>query len=290
MRFGSAISWVASSIPITAIKDFASTVRGFRLSDFAAPGSAVSMGNQRLTGLAAPTDANDAARKAYVDSAVSSAQSAAEAAAKNYADGRHTAALAADTATLNAAKEYADTKPGSSRESLGLGTASVVAFAGVDATAPGIGSARVYSGSASASGYLDLLTAAGSRIALVGNSDGTRVELRALASGSYFDFVQSPGALPPRVSGQEIIHEGNFRSKLPSDLARIKRGFFVGDGSRTTFNCKHDLGVYRTVVAITNDSGELILTDHYPVDENNVSIMFAEAPFTGLNFYWTLIG
>lgn len=61
---------VAADIPsLTAskISDLATTVQAYRLDQFAAPTSSVSMNSQKITGVAAPTDANDAVNKAYAD-------------------------------------------------------------------------------------------------------------------------------------------------------------------------------------------------------------------------------
>lgn len=52
------------------ISDFDTQVRTSRLDQMAAPTSAVSLNNQRITSLATPTVASDAATKGYVDSAV----------------------------------------------------------------------------------------------------------------------------------------------------------------------------------------------------------------------------
>lgn len=61
---------VAGDIPtLTAAKisDFDTAVRTSRLDQMATPAAAVSMGSQRITSLADPTSAQDAATKAYVD-------------------------------------------------------------------------------------------------------------------------------------------------------------------------------------------------------------------------------
>lgn len=52
------------------ISNFAATVQSTTLNQLAAPTAAVAMNNQRLTGLAEPTAAQDAATKNYVDAAV----------------------------------------------------------------------------------------------------------------------------------------------------------------------------------------------------------------------------
>lgn len=61
---------VAADIPtITTAKisDFSTSVTAFRLDQFAAPTANISLNNQRITALADPVGAQDAATKAYVD-------------------------------------------------------------------------------------------------------------------------------------------------------------------------------------------------------------------------------
>lgn len=54
----------------STISDFDTQVRTSRLDQMSAPTTSVSMSSQKITGLATPTSATDAATKAYVDSAV----------------------------------------------------------------------------------------------------------------------------------------------------------------------------------------------------------------------------
>lgn len=57
------------SLTATKITDFNTAVQTSRLDQMAAPTAAVSLNSQRITGLADPQNAQDAATKAYVDSA-----------------------------------------------------------------------------------------------------------------------------------------------------------------------------------------------------------------------------
>ena len=58
------------SLLAAKISDLATTVQGYRLDQFAAPTAPVAFGSQRLTSVADPTAAQDAATKNYVDLAV----------------------------------------------------------------------------------------------------------------------------------------------------------------------------------------------------------------------------
>lgn len=54
----------------STISDLATVVKAYRLDEFAAPTSSVSVNSQKITNVATPTSDNDAANKKYVDDAV----------------------------------------------------------------------------------------------------------------------------------------------------------------------------------------------------------------------------
>lgn len=68
-----------SGLTAAVITDFTTAVRAITLDQFAVPVAAVALNGQRLTGLATPTDAGDAATKGYVDTSVSDLVNAAPA-------------------------------------------------------------------------------------------------------------------------------------------------------------------------------------------------------------------
>lgn len=78
VRWWSGTTWIdpterathSGTQPASTISDLAATVQAYRLDQFAPPQGPVSLGGQRLTNVAAPTAATDAATKAYVDTAV----------------------------------------------------------------------------------------------------------------------------------------------------------------------------------------------------------------------------
>jgi hypothetical protein len=55
----------------STITDLASTVKAYRLDEFATPNTSVALGLNKLTGVSDPTLAQDAATKAYVDTSIS---------------------------------------------------------------------------------------------------------------------------------------------------------------------------------------------------------------------------
>lgn len=63
----------AGTLGAADISDFNEAITAFRISDFGAATTNVNMGNARLINLATPTDADDAASKAYVDASTQSA-------------------------------------------------------------------------------------------------------------------------------------------------------------------------------------------------------------------------
>lgn len=73
INFGSAINWVANSIPVTAIQNFAATVKGYTLDTFGAPAADLNINAKKLTNVASGAVSTDAVNKGQMDTAISNA-------------------------------------------------------------------------------------------------------------------------------------------------------------------------------------------------------------------------
>lgn len=71
--FGSVVNWVANSIPVTAIQNFAATVKSYTLDTFAAPAADVNFNAKKITNLASGTVSTDGVNKGQMDAAISAA-------------------------------------------------------------------------------------------------------------------------------------------------------------------------------------------------------------------------
>ena len=278
------------------ISDLATVVKAYRLDEFASPTAAVAMNSQRITGLADPTSAQDAATKAYVDAARSGLDT------KQSVRAATTAALPANTrsgnvltASANGALPAIDgvtlvvgdrllVKDESTGANNGIYTITTVG----DASNPFVLTrASDADSSAEVTSALFMFVEEGTTNA---DSGWTLTTNDAITLNSTaLTFVQFSGA------GQIIASTGLAKSgnTLALDTANgygVRRtGVDVGDGSATSYLITHNFGTRDVAVQLRLSSGTYaqVLCDVEYTTINAITLRFASAPTT--NQYHVII-
>ena len=251
------------------ISDFDTQVRTSRLNQMAAPTSAVAMNGQAITGLADPTNAQDAATKAYVDAGMSAAANVAT------IKGAVRAAVSTNV-TISA--------PGTSLD--GLTPANGDVFLLVGQTTGTQNGPYVYNGSAVA------MTRAGNwsstSNAVVGSywivREGSKADRFALLTNDTFTLGTDTAAVMYTVTGT-APSAGNgitiVNSVVAVDSAVVvsKYAATIGDGSATSITVTHGLGTRDVTVSVRDASTHAgVMVDWTATSTSQVTFTFAVAP------------
>lgn len=245
------------------ISDFDTQVRASRLDQMAAPTAVVSMGSQRITNLATPTGANDAANKAYVDAAVNGTdwkQSVRAATTANLA--ALSGLLTVDGITL-VANDRVLVKDQTTASANGIYVAASGAWArAADADV----SAEVTAG-------LSVMVTEGTS-----NAD-TQWRLTtndAIVVGTTALTFAQIGAGSSYTPGTGINIAGNVVSV---DTAVVVRKFASDVGGSTSIGVTHNLGTLDVQVQVFEiASGSTVECDVTRTTNNQVTLGFATAP------------
>lgn len=268
---------------------FDNQVRTSRLDQMAAPTASVSLNSQRITSLATPTAATDAATKAYVDGV---------AAGLSFKDAVRVATTAAGT--LASGFENGDTVDGvtlatgdrilikdqSSAAENGIYTvnASGAPTRAVDADASGeieVGTV-VYVQSGTANGFqMWVCTATGATPWVPGSSTSTWALFFAITSTQAGAGLTASGNVLAVGAGTGITVNAN---DVAVDTAVVVRKFAanMGDGSATSFVLTHNLNTRDVTTQVYLNSGtfEKVECDVEHTTVNTVTVRFAAAPAT----------
>lgn len=210
------------------------------LNDVGAPTSSFSMNSQKLTAVADPTLAQDAATKNYVDSVVSS---------NTFFAGNHDAS-------------------GGALPTVGTGTAGAIRkgdfwIASVAGTITGLGAIEVgdqifakVNGAAIASDFFVVQTNLGQATTSVRG-------YVTLATQAEAEAKSDPS-----------------KTVTPSSLANfpIKKTFTIGDGVATVIACTHNLGTKDVITQIRESATDAVVEADIVNGTNSVTITFATAP------------
>jgi hypothetical protein len=266
------------------ISDLATTVQGYRLDQFAAPTAAVAFNGQKATGLADPTNPQDAATKNYVDSQVSNAAAGID----SKPSVRLTTAGANDTLTGLAARDGVTPVAGDRvlvpSQTTGSQNGVYVAAAGAwtratDADQTGeitpgatwyVEEGGTYGASTWRCGNTGTITLGTTSISITQFTGGTSYTNGngLLLTGNSFSVKPSTGI---SVSAAGVA--------IDTTVVARKFAFTVGDGSAVNLAVVHNLGTKDVSVSVRlAATDEAILVDWTATDSNTVTLKFASAP------------
>jgi hypothetical protein len=215
----------------STISDLATTVKAYRLDEFAAPTASVSLNSQKITNLATPTANADASTKLYVDTSIANLISGAPSTLDT---------LDEIAAALNDTANFSDTvvlKSGSTMTgNLAMGTNKVT----------GLGT-PTSSTDAATKGYVDTAAIAPSNLTGPITSVGNATAIAAqTGTGSTFVVQTSPTINTPTLSSPA------FSGQVSTDieLAATKTIIFEG----TTDN------VYETTLTVADPTADRTIT------------------------------
>lgn len=247
------------------ISDFDTQVRTNRLDQMAAPTAAVSMNSQRLTNVADPTSAQDAATRAYVDAAVNGTdwkQSCRAASTANIATLSGLLTIDGITLVANDRVLVKDQSTGSANgiylAASGAWTRALDADSNPEVTA-GM-AVMVTEGTTNADSQWRLTT-----------NDPITIGTTSLV------FAQI-GAGSSYTSGTGISIAGNV---ISIDTAVVPRKFAatIGDGSTTSIAVTHSLGTLDAIVQVfRNSDGATVDCDVVRNSTSQVTLGFTVAP------------
>lgn len=278
------------------ISDLATVVKAYKLSDFAAPTAAVAMNSQKITGLADPTAAQDAATKNYVDTQVQSAAAGIDA---------KPSVRAATTANITlSGTQTIDGVTLAAGDRVLVKNQTTASANGVYVVAAG-----AWTRATDADGAGEL-TPGAFWFVEEGTTQGKtqwRIEnTGAITIGTTPITINQFGAAVGYTAGNGIDITGNAISVRPVagggvnvaaggvsvDTAVVARKFgqLIGDGAATSYVVTHNLGNQRPHVDIWEvASNAQVFVDVVATTANAVTVTFATAPAANA-YYVTVTG
>lgn len=266
----------------STISDLATTVQAYRLDQFAAPTTAVSLNSQKITGLADPTVDTDAANKKYVDNAVAGLSWKDEVVVATTTSGTFATSFAAgqtvDGVTLAAGNRILIKNQGTADNGIYVVNATGAPTRATDSdTAAEVVGTAVFVASGTTNG--------GTR--WVCNNTGT-----ITLGSTVLTFVQfSAGGTYTAGNGLTLtandfnvgagtgISVGADAVSIDTTVtARWKTGL-IGNGSSTSLSFNHALGNQFVLAQVYEAStNSLVDCDITQTDTNNVTLTFVSAP------------
>ncbi|MFB9383268.1 hypothetical protein ACFFTK_08965 [Pseudonocardia petroleophila] len=295
----------------TTISDLAATVKAYRLDEFAAPTSPVSLGGQRITNQADPTGAQDSATKNYVDTALA-----------GLASGQVLKGAVRVAATTNVNIASAP----SSVDGVTLAASDVVLLTGQSTgsqngpyvfTSAGAALTRATNWDSSPEAVLgsywivregtnaDTFALLTNDSAITLGTTALTFVFRGLAGSTYTagngltltgnDFNVGAGNGISVAADSVAVDPAVVGRKITGLIPASSSGIFSISGAVVTVNhglnnaCPAVVVRYGATPLLSGSEGQLVEVDNQASDANNIVIMLPSAPATG-NYKITIVG
>lgn len=279
------------------ISDLATTVQAYRHDQFAAPNVAVSWGSQRLTNLADPTAAQDAATKNYVDGAVQNAAAGIDSKPSVRAIATSNVTLSGlqiiDGVTLAANDRVLVAGQTTASQNGAYVVASGVWSRATDADQSGeitpgafwyVEEGTAYGKTqwrCNNTGTISLGTTAITIVQFGAANLYTAGNGLTLAGGAFSVLLPAGSGLVATASGLSVD---------TTVQARKYAATITGDSTTTSFTLTHNLGTQDVSVTLRDSSNNLLLADFNAASTNSVTVVFGAAPASGITYRVLVIG
>lgn len=269
----------------STISDLASVVKAYRLDEFAAPNTSVAMGSQKITGLATPTAASDAATKGYVDTAVTGLSWKTAVRVATTANGTLATAFengdVVDGVTLVTGDRILlkDQTTGGERGIYTVNATGAPTRATDNDSAAEMLGAAVMVQEGTANGNTQWIQTVDGAIT-IGTTSTTWTQFgggSAYTGGAGLTLTGNDFAVG---QGTGIVVNANDVAVDPTYVVR-KYAANIGNGALTSITVNHALNTTDVTFSIkTVSDGSIVYADVTVVDANNISVTFDVAPTT----------
>jgi len=278
------------------ISDLASTVQAYRLSQFTAPNAAVSFGSQRITNLADPTGAQDAATKNYVDGAVQSAAAGIDSKPSVRVVATSNITLSGtqtiDGVTLVAGDRVLPTAQTTASQNGPYVVAAGAWSRATDADQNGeITPGAFWYVEEGTTGAGTQWRCANTGTITIGTTSITINQFGAtsgVTAGNGINVAGTTVSVKPVSGGRITVAAGgvDVSSVVPSKFAAT----ITGNASATAFTVTHNLGTTDIICQVWDASGNLVAVDTVATSTTVATINFATAPGSGVTYRVVVIG